>query len=399
MPEAAGPEGAPLGLCFAGLHGFARDVTDLALAEPRVRVVSAGDPAADDPAGAGRIELLRAAGVDVHACFKAALAVPGVEAAWLPVPISLHRPFGEAALAAGKALLCEKPLAGCVEDAAALVHAAAASGLPAAVGFHDLFDPAVLGFKREAHGPGGIGELESVTVLASWPRDDAYFGRNGWAGRLRHADAWVRDSPANNALAHYLMLGLFFAGDDDLVAATPVAAAGRLLRAAAIESFDTVSARFALGPGCVRPGVRLDLHLTHAAEETLQPQVLLRGRRGRRLWKLEPGDPDFAPADRVAVSCGGAAVRARVLPRFVDLCRGVPRPDAPYATLGAGLAHAHAIEALHAAAEVEDLPAGCVVDRPTAGGVQRVVPGLLQALRKAAAAGRLLDPETLGQAG
>ena len=300
MPEVAADQ--PLGFAVAGLHGFARTVTDLALTESGCRVVSVGDPAAADPASTDRVAELRAAGVAVHDGYEEALAEPGVEAVWLPVPIGLHRPFAEAAFAAGKAVLCEKPLAGCLEDAEALVSAARNSGLAAAVGFHDLFDPAILAFKREMHGGRGIGELESVTVLASWPRDDAYFGRNAWAGRLRHGGVWVRDSPANNALAHYLMLGLFLAGDDDLAAASPEAAEAVTLRAADIENYDTVSALLSLGAGCVRPGARLGAHLSHAADEEFQPQVLVRGSRGSRLWKLRAADPDLAPADRVLAS-------------------------------------------------------------------------------------------------
>ncbi len=399
MPEGgagAAAGAAPLGLAFAGMGGFAAPMTDLALAEPRVRVVAVGDPVAGAAASAGRVAALREAGVAVRDSFDEALARPGVEAAWLPVPIALHRPFAEAALAAGKHVLCEKPLAGCVADAAALVAAADASGCAAALGFHDLFDPEALAFKRAAHGPGGVGELESVTVVASWPRDDAYFRRNGWAGRIRQGGAHVRDSPANNALAHYLMLAQFFAGEADLVAATPVAAEARGFRAADIENFDTVSARLELGPGCVRPGVPLFVHLTHAAAESFEPQLLLRGSRGRWLWKFDATAAAFAPADRVAHSPGSVAVRGRLLPRFVDLCRGVDRPDAPYGTFAAGLAHAVAVELIQDSLG-EPIPrAAHAENHAILSGTQRVVPGLLDAMKAAATEERLVDLQLLG---
>ena len=397
-PARARPAEPPLGLVVAGLGGFAATVTDLALAEPRVRVRAVGDPAAAaGGAGGARVEALRAAGVEVLTGYEETLRRPGVEAVWLPVPIALHRPFAEAAFAAGHAVLCEKPLAGSVADAEAMVAAAEASGRPAALGFHDLFDPDALAFKRAAHGPGGIGRLASVTVLASWPRDDAYFARNGWAGRIRHGGVEVRDGPANNALAHYLMLGLFFAGDDDLIAATPIEAEAVKLRAAAIENYDTVSARLTLGPGCVNPaGIPLFAHLTHAAAEAFEPQLLLRGDRASWLWKFDAAAPDLAPADRVVVSRGGDVVRGGILPRFVDLCRGVARPNFPHATFAAGLAHARAVELVQEAPPTVAVPRDRVEERPTPGptpgGRQSVLPGLLDAMRDAARRDTLLDP-------
>src|SRR4051794_19188686 len=60
-----------------------------------------------------KAQACRAAGISVLSSFSELLALP-IDAVWLPLPIDLHRPYTERALAAGKAVLVEKPAAGCI---------------------------------------------------------------------------------------------------------------------------------------------------------------------------------------------------------------------------------------------------------------------------------------------
>src|SRR4029450_683238 len=68
--------------------------------------------------------------------WRAIVDAPDIHAISVAVANNLHREIVEAALAAGKHVLCEKPLAPSVEDAQAMVDAAAAApGQVNAVGF------------------------------------------------------------------------------------------------------------------------------------------------------------------------------------------------------------------------------------------------------------------------
>ncbi len=78
----------------------------------------------------------------------AILADPSVDAVAIATPIKTHRPLCEEALAAGKHVLVEKPLAGRVEDAEAIVRAAQRAGRTLMVGHTFVYNPAVTAVRR-----------------------------------------------------------------------------------------------------------------------------------------------------------------------------------------------------------------------------------------------------------
>lgn len=67
---------------------------------------------------------------------------PKVEAIVIATPQETHREIALAAFALGKPVLCEKPLGASMEDGAAMVAAAEASGAPNMVGFNYIRTPA-----------------------------------------------------------------------------------------------------------------------------------------------------------------------------------------------------------------------------------------------------------------
>jgi len=268
-------ETAPIRLGLAGLGGYAGYLCDRLLEEsiapqPAIEFVAACDPALER--FGARVRDLKQRGVSVHRTFEQLLA-SDIEAVWLPLPIDLHRPFTEAALAAGKAVMCEKPAAGCVDDVDAMIAARDRARLPVLIGFQDIYQPQVAVLKQRLLA-GEFGKPKSATVIGCWPRSERYFGRNDWAGRLRRSGRWIMDSPASNALAHFINLAMFLLGDATETSALPQSVAAELYRANDIESFDTCTMRLSMADD-----LPLLVAYTHACRSTVDPIVTIQTER------------------------------------------------------------------------------------------------------------------------
>ena len=133
-----------VGRAHANAYRNAATVFDLGPPAPRlVAVADLHEPFATDTAA--RYGFERA-----ETDWRAVVESPDVDAVSVAVANSLHREVVEAALAAGKHVLCEKPLAPGVRDGEAMVAAAAAApGLVGAVGFTFRRSPAINAIKRQ----------------------------------------------------------------------------------------------------------------------------------------------------------------------------------------------------------------------------------------------------------
>jgi predicted dehydrogenase len=119
---------------------------------PEVRLVAVADV---NPAFA--TDTARRFGYDrAEQSWEAVAEAPDVDVVSVVVANHLHRQVVEGLLAAGKHVLCEKPMAPTVEDAEAMVAAAKASGREAAIGFLFRRSPAIAAI-RDQVASGAIG--------------------------------------------------------------------------------------------------------------------------------------------------------------------------------------------------------------------------------------------------
>jgi myo-inositol 2-dehydrogenase/D-chiro-inositol 1-dehydrogenase len=111
---------------------------------------------------------------------KTALADAGVDALLVASPTDTHAALIEAGSAAGKAILCEKPVDLDAARARKAVAAAESAGVLLAIGFNRRYDPS---FRRIRDGidAGEIGAVESVLIVSRDPSPPtvAYVQRSG----------------------------------------------------------------------------------------------------------------------------------------------------------------------------------------------------------------------------
>src|SRR5690606_3845816 len=112
-------------------------------------------------------EFARTFGIaDVFASYEALLASPDVDAVYIPLPNSLHAEWAMRAADAGKAVLCEKPLALNAAEAKRVAGHFAAKNLPLMEGFMYRFHPQNLHALTLIE-DGAIGEVREVRAHLS----------------------------------------------------------------------------------------------------------------------------------------------------------------------------------------------------------------------------------------
>ncbi|MBT5813654.1 MAG: Gfo/Idh/MocA family oxidoreductase [Opitutales bacterium] len=200
---------------------------------------------------------------------------------FIPTGIQWHARMTIDALKIGCNVLVEKPLAGSTSDGQAVIDAMNETGRWVAVGFQDMYTDEVATLKRMILKK-RIGRIKTVSMLGLWPRARSYYQRNNWTGRLRADDAFVLDSPLNNAFAHFVNLSLFLAGDTFEQTGDAFLNNAQLYRAQDIESFDT-----AVVQATSQSGTEFWFGVSHACQSTLEPIIRIEGTRGSIEWNQD----------------------------------------------------------------------------------------------------------------
>ena len=149
--------------------------------------------------------------------WRAVIDAPDIDAVSVAVANNLHREIVEAALAAGKHVLCEKPLAPSVDDAQAMADAAAVTDLVAGVGFTFRRSPAINAIREQVRN-GHLGKVRHVV--------GNYWCDYG-ADPQRPMSWRYLGGPGSGVLAdigsHLVDLAEFFCGDTAVVQGTTMA--------------------------------------------------------------------------------------------------------------------------------------------------------------------------------
>ncbi len=242
-----------LGWGVAGTGWVARDYVIPAILESGNGALVALHDA--DPAALARAAALAPRALAAES-LEAFLATPGLQAVYVATPNDAHRPLVEAAARAGKAVLCEKPMATNARDAAAMVAACDAARVRYATAFDQRFHPAHVTLAKLVRG-GRLGQVTAVRIVyACWLPP-------GWA-----ADNWrvARGRAGGGALIDLAPHGLDLASmllGQEIVA---VAAMGQALvhqyEDRTVEDAAMLLARTA-------GGALVQLHVAYNCPETL----------------------------------------------------------------------------------------------------------------------------------
>ncbi len=187
-----------------------------------------------------------------------------------------------------------------------------------------------------------------------WPRNDNYYLRNNWAGKLKSANGdWVLDSPFNNAVAHQVNAIAFLAGEELWESAKIKNVVAVMYRTRNIESADTVCARIE-----TENGIPLFFAITHAAKENHHPHIEVIGENGRITWDIF-GEMHIKTAtiDMKMPAQDGDKCRMMVTNALINKVRG---ENQFIYGLNIALMHTIIVNGIHESAEIINIPSAFI---------------------------------------
>ena len=206
-----------------------------------------------------------ASGVVAHEDMDDLMADPAVEAVYVATPNDTHARVVELAAAAGKAVLCEKPMASTLDGAKVIASAVRANGILYGTAFDQRHHPAH-STMQAAIGRGSVGVVTAVRIVyACWLDRD-------WAARNWRIDAGRAGGGALIDLApHGLDLVEFLLGE-------PVVDIAAFIQKR-VHDYDVDDGAMLIGS--TRSGVLVSLHVAYNHPETLKRRRLeIVGTRG-----------------------------------------------------------------------------------------------------------------------
>lgn len=248
---------------------------------------------------------------------------PSPELTVISSPLHFHVSQSCLALQKESHVLCEKPLAGTVQEADSLIQLGKQSTNWVMIGYQWSFSDAIQSLKKDIL-LGIFGQPLRFKSLCLWHRDLKYYSRSDWAGKIKApGGSWILDSPANNAMAHFMHNLLYLAGNGQYSSSSPVEIAAEVYRAYPIESYDTVACR-----ALTQNQIEILFFASHAVKDDSGPvfqlefseaDVLYDASKGvieaisKKGVKKKYGSPDLFPMKKLNYAIDAVSQRSPVL--------------------------------------------------------------------------------------
>ena len=201
-----------------------------------------------------------------------------IDVCFIPTGINTHAPMAIAAMRAGANAFIEKPIAPTIQDVRAIQEAEKRYNRFTAVGFQFCYQPQVKKIQSLINSP-EFGRIKSIHGIGFGPRNNKYYGRNNWAGKIRRGNDWILDSPFNNAMAHYLHLCCLFSEPFNIPAKLDWIEAQLFKANPELECADNGCIR-----GLTKKGIEISFYSTHTPENECYVKILIKGEKGQIEW-------------------------------------------------------------------------------------------------------------------
>lgn len=196
----------------------------------------------------------------------------------ISTPIHLHAPMAIDAMEKGFHVLLEKPPAVTIQDIDAIIETKKKTNRICSVNFQNTSGKAfrkLLEYIKE----GRLGKIKSIVGVGRWKRDESYYQRNSWAGKLVVDGNYVLDGTINNPLAHLLNNELIIAETEKPGGGVPEKVQAELYHAHKIESEDTACVRI-----ITHGGIEIYFYSTLCNREEETPFIIVETEKAKAYW-------------------------------------------------------------------------------------------------------------------
>lgn len=247
---------------LCGMGGYGENYVKEYLSHPTIedsRLVAIADPFAEKSPLYGQV---KEQGIALYPSPDAFFAQGHADLVVISSPIHTHYPYIMEALHHGCYVLTEKPVCFNLEQIDEMIEESRKQERFVAVGYQLCYSPDVLALKKDILS-GLYGRCRRMRTLRLMRRDDIYYHRNAWAGRLSCHGEVVLDSPFCNACAHQAQNELFLLGKamDETAKVAKVEGVIARIRPS-IENYDTAALVMT-----TEEGVPCYYYTSHAVDE------------------------------------------------------------------------------------------------------------------------------------
>ncbi len=340
-----------LNVAITGISGYGRThYEDLLRRRDRGDVRILGAAVINQAEEAEKCAFLKSIGCqifDSHAAMLSALRGK-LDLCFIPTGIDLHAEMAVSAMRAGANAFIEKPAAPVMQDISAMRQAERETSRKVWVGFQISCQEQIPKIRAFCHSP-EFGVIKAIRGIGVASRNDSYYQRNQWAGKLKKNGKWILDSPYNNAFAHYLHLALLFSAPPDR-----------------IPEFRSVRAQlFRVNPGleCADngsihalsvDGIPVHFYTSHTPEKLNELRIAVDGEHGSVEWSFRKTVYRLGEECRTEENTGGLELRDRMLDALFSACRGEKRGFCCDLELAAP--HTLVVNAAHDSSPVMEVP-------------------------------------------
>ena len=338
-------------MAITGISGYGRThYEDLLRRRDRGDVRILGAAVINQAEEAEKCAFLKSIGCqifDSHAAMLSALRGK-LDLCFIPTGIDLHAEMAVSAMRAGANAFIEKPAAPVMQDISAMRQAERETSRKVWVGFQISCQEQIPKIRAFCHSP-EFGVIKAIRGIGVASRNDSYYQRNQWAGKLKKNGKWILDSPYNNAFAHYLHLALLFSAPPDR-----------------IPEFRSVRAQlFRVNPGleCADngsihalsvDGIPVHFYTSHTPEKLNELRIAVDGEHGSVEWSFRKTVYRLGEECRTEENTGGLELRDRMLDALFSACRGEKRGFCCDLELAAP--HTLVVNAAHDSSPVMEVP-------------------------------------------